>query len=113
VTTVAALLEAPELNASPAARWTPLGRAAAAATLVLGAACQLIVFLTEPSHDETIDRLRWIADHPDRANVAKLFDVLAMPFLFGVVIVYVLLSRQRSPRLAYAGGILLGCGMVG
>jgi hypothetical protein len=49
------------LTASPAARWTPLGRATAAATLVLGATCQLIVFLTEPAHDETVDRLRWIA----------------------------------------------------
>jgi hypothetical protein len=29
------------------------------------------------------------------------------------VLVYVLLSRERSRRLAYAGGILLGCGMVG
>jgi hypothetical protein len=31
----------------------------------------------------------------------------------GTVLVYVLLSRQRSPRIAYAGGILFGCGMVG
>jgi hypothetical protein len=36
-----------------------------------------------------------------------------MPFLFGTVLVYVLLSRERSPRIAYAGGILLGCGFVG
>lgn len=80
---------------------------------MLGASFQLAAFVTEVQHDETIDRLQWIAAHPDRANLAKTFDTLAMPFLFGVVIVYVLLSRVRSPRLAYAGGILLGCGMVG
>jgi hypothetical protein len=71
------------------------------------------VFAVEPQHSHTVDRLEWIAAHPDRANVAKLFDVLAMPFPIGGVLVYVLLSRQRSPRLAYAGGILLGSGMVG
>jgi hypothetical protein len=111
--TVASLVEAPNLAESPAARWTSTGRVAAAAALVLGASFQLATFVTEPQHDETIDRLQWIAAHADRANVAKTFDVLAMPFLFGVVLVYVLLSRQRSPRLAYAGGILLACGMVG
>jgi hypothetical protein len=70
-------------------------------------------FIAEPRHDETVDRFEWVAANADRADLAKLFDLLAMPFLFGVVLVYVLLSRGRSPRLAYAGGILLGCGMVG
>ena len=110
---VASVLEAPEPAASPAAQFTPLGRAAAAGTLVLGAALQLAAFLTIPDHDETVDRLRWVAANPDQADASKLFDVLAMPFLFGTVLVYVLLSRRRSPRLAYAGGVLLGCGMVG
>ena len=110
---VASILEVPEPAASPAASFTRLGRLAAAATLVIGATCQVIVFAVEPQHSHTVDRLEWIAAHPDRANVAKLFDVLAMPFLIGGVLVYVLLSRQRSPRLAYAGGILLGCGMIG
>lgn len=110
---IASVLDVPEPAASPAAQFTRAGRLAAAGTLVLGAGFQLAAFLTEKQHDETVDRLRWIADHPDRANLAKLFDVLAMPFLFGTVLVYVLLARRRSPRLAYAGGILLGCGMVG
>jgi hypothetical protein len=60
-----------------------------------------------------MDWYHWIADHPDLANLTKVFDLLQMPFLFGTVLVYVLLSRQRSPRLAYAGGLLYGCGMVG
>jgi hypothetical protein len=110
---IASALEGPEPAASPAAEFTWTGRLAAAGTLVLGAGFQLAAFLTEKQHDKTVDRLRWIADHPERANAAKLFDLLAMPFLFGTVLVYVLLARQRSPRLAYAGGILLGCGLVG
>jgi hypothetical protein len=113
VSAAASILDVPDPALSPAASFTRAGRLAAAATLVLGATCQVIVFAVEPQHSHTVDRLRWIAAHPDRANVAKLFDVLAMPFLLGGVLVYVLLSRQRSPRLAYAGGILLGCGMVG
>lgn len=113
MSTVASVFEAPEPAASPAVHFTPVGRIAAATTLVLGAAFQLAAFVTMPAFDETADRLRWIADHPDRAELSKVFDILAMPFLFGTVLVYVLLARVRTPRLAYAGGILLGCGMVG
>lgn len=107
------MLHAKELAKSPAARWPQVGRLAAVAALVLGAGFQLAAFLTETPHDETIDRVRWVAEHPDRADLAKLFDVLALPFLLGTALVYVLLARERSPRLAYAGGILLGTGLVG
>jgi hypothetical protein len=113
VSTAAAIVRAPDPRAGPATRFTLAGRLAAVGTLVLGAGFQLAAFIAEPRHDETIDRFEWIADNPERADLAKLFDVLAMPFLFGTVIVYVLLSRERSRRLAYAAGILLGCGMVG
>jgi hypothetical protein len=108
-----AWFEVPDRAASPAATFTPFGRIAAAATLALGAAFQLAAFVTMPAFDETADRLRWIAENEARADLSKVFDVLAMPFLFGTVLVYVLLSRQRSPKLAYAGGALLTCGMVG
>lgn len=63
--------------------------------------------------DSTLEALNWIADHPHRANLTIVFALLAVPFLLGSALVYVLLSRLRSPRLAYAGGILLGCGLVG
>jgi hypothetical protein len=36
-----------------------------------------------------------------------------MPFLVGSALGYALLSRERSPRLAYAAGILLATGLVG
>ena len=107
------MFEVPDREESPAADFTAWGRIAAAATLVLGAACQVVAFLAIPQFASTTDRLEWIADNEAQANLSKTFDVLAMPFLLGGVLVYVLLSRRRSPRLAYAGGILLGCGLVG
>jgi hypothetical protein len=113
MTMVLTELAAPDVAGSPAARFTPLGRAAAAGTVVLGAAFQLAAFLTAPSFDTTSERLDWIADHPDRAELSKLFDVLAMPFLLGTALVYFLLSRDRSRRLAWAAGIVLALGMVG
>jgi hypothetical protein len=113
MTSVLGELSAPDVAGSPAARFTPIGRAAAAATVVLGAAFQLAAFLTAPSFDTTAERLEWIADTPDRAELSKLFDVLAMPFLLGTALVYFLLSRDRSRRLAWAAGIVLALGMVG
>jgi hypothetical protein len=111
---VSSMLKVPNLAASPAANWTSAGRIAAATTLVLGAAFPLAAHLMVPvTVRSTYDWLHWTADHPDLANLSKVFELLQMPFLFGTVLVYVLLSRQRSPRLAYAGGILFGCGMVG
>src|ERR687897_83444 len=114
---VSSKLNVPNLAASPAANWTSAGRIAAATTLVLGAAfplaSHLIVDLWLPPSARIIDWIHWVADHPELANLAKVFELLQMPFLFGTVLVYVLLSRERSPRIAYAGGILLGCGFVG
>src|SRR3712207_2962110 len=110
---VSSMLKVPNLASSPAANWTSAGRIAAATALVLGAAFPLASHLMAPTTDRTIDWLHWVADHPDLANLTKVFELLAVPFLFGSALVYVLLSCQRSPRLAYAGGILLGFGLVG
>ena len=110
---VSSMLKVPNLAASPAANWTSAGRIAAATTLVLGAAFPLASHVIAPDPYSAMDWFHWIAEHPDLANLSKVFELLQMPFLFGTVLVYVLLSRQRSPRLAYAGGILLGCGFVG
>ncbi len=102
---VSSMLKVPNLAASPAANWTSAGRIAAATTLVLGAAFPLASHLMPPATaDRTIDGFHWIADHPDLANLSKVFELLQMPFLFGTVLVYVLLSRERSPRVAYTGG---------
>lgn len=97
----------------PAARLTGLVRVAAATTLLLGAGFQAAAFLVIGHQGDTAAWLAWVADHPGRAATSKLFDVLAMPFLIGSVVVYVLLGRERSPRLAWIGGALFGAGMVG
>ena len=100
-------------TASPASNWTLAGRVAAATTLILGAALPLTSHLAQPTLPDNDDALAWAAANPGLANLTKVLDVSALPFLFGSALVYVLLSRQSSPRLAYIGGILLGCGLVG
>ena len=114
---VISMLTVPKPEASPAASWASAGCIATAATLILSAAfplaSHLMAGLIGPRTERTIDWIQWIANHPDLANLMKVFELLALPFLFGTALVYVLLSRQRAPRLAYAGGILLGCGLVG
>ena len=107
------MLKVSEPAASPAAGWPASAGVAAAAVLVLADSFQLASHVIEPTENETLDRLEWIAANPDAANAAKALDLLALPFLFGTALVYVLLSRHRSRRLAYAGGILLGTGLVG
>lgn len=69
--------------------------------------------MTIPDYSDTVDRLNWIQDNATQAEISKTFDLLAMPFLLAAVIVYVLLGRERSPKLAWTGGILLGIGLVG
>lgn len=100
-------------TSSPAARWTVGAAIGAAVTVVLADAFQLASHVIEPTTRDTVDRFAWIAGNPDAAAAAKSFDLLALPFLFGTTLVYVLLSRHRSPRLAYAGGVLFATGFVG
>lgn len=97
----------------PAAQLSSPARAAATTTLLLGAGCQAIAFLVLPYQGDTAKWLAWIADHPGRAETAKVLDVLAMPFLIGSVVVYVLLGKERSPRQAWIGGVLFGTGLIG
>lgn len=108
------MFQASEAADSPVARWTPAGRFAAAAALILGTGFELIANAIGPSPagSTTLDEFRMVAEHPGTANLIFVFALLAVPFLVGSVLVYVLLSRDRSPRLAYAGGILLGFGLV-
>jgi hypothetical protein len=107
------MLKIPEPTASPAARWTSAGRVAAAGMLVLGGGFELAANSIAPETDSTLDAVQWVADHGDRANLASVSAVLAVPFLLGTTLVYVLISRQNSPRLAYTAGVLLGTGVVG
>jgi len=94
MSTLVASIVGVDADESPAREFTRVGRLAAATTLVLGAGFQLAAFVTMPDFDETADRLQWIDDHAARAQASNVFDVLAMPFLFGTVVVYVLLARR-------------------
>lgn len=91
-----------------------MGRLAAGGTLVLGAGFELAANSIGPQEtgSSTLDEIRWAADHPGSANLIFVCALLAVPFLVGTALVYVLLSRQRSPRLAYTGGTFLGFGLV-
>lgn len=95
----------------PAARLSPVARAAAVTTLLLGSGFQAASFLLFSVTDSRAGFARIAAD-PGPAQLAKLFDVLAMPFLVGGVAVYVLLGRRRSPRLAWIGGWLMAVGLI-
>jgi hypothetical protein len=113
VTATLSALTVADRTANPAARFSQLGRLAAAGTLVVGATFQVLAFALMPDFDKTTERLQGVADHSGQAEASKLFDLLAVPFLLAGVIVYVVLTRERAPRLAWAGGILLGFGMCG
>lgn len=97
----------------PAAELPRAARIACAAALVLGSGCQAIAFLISPTPADTTGWLTWIAENPDRGQLSKMFDVLAMPFLVASAAVYITLGRRRSPRLAWISGIALGAGLVG
>lgn len=108
------ILRTPEPTASPAVSWSSAGRLVAAGTLVLGAAFELAAnsIGTQELGSTTLDEVRWASENPGASNLILVFALLAVPFLAGSALVYTLLSKHRSPRLAYAGGALLGFGLV-
>ena len=112
-TTLAAFIVA-DRDASPAASFTPLGRLAAAGTLIAGATFQVVAFALIPDFDKTLDRLQWIADHQSRAEVSKTFDLLAVPFLLGGVIVLDAPLSQPLPAhvIALVGAILIASSIL-
>lgn len=104
-------------TAAPATRpaglgWTARGRYAAAAVLttlgVLWLAASLVGY---GKHD--LERLQWTAQHPLPAGLGLTADMLAVPFVVGAAAVWLLLSRTASPRLAWAGAVLLTCAAAG
>lgn len=105
----------------PAAALSGPARAAAATTLILGfalhAASLLILRIGQSgisvTHDGDVKTwLTWVAENPTLAGTSKTLDVLFVPFAVGSVVVFVLLGRTRSPRLAWVGGVLYAGGLV-
>jgi hypothetical protein len=99
----------------PAATLGMPARIAAAMTLVLGFALHTasVVILALPHNSDPVAWMTWVAENPGRAQISKTLDVLFVPFMVGGVVVYVLLGRLRSRRLAWVGGVLFAGGLIG
>ncbi|GAA0404794.1 hypothetical protein GCM10009530_66160 [Microbispora corallina] len=105
-------LDTPVRTISPAATWNGAARVAGATTLALSGLLWAAADLIEPDLDGAASSA-WTAAHPGQAGIALTADMLATPCLLGATAVWLLLSRRRSPRLAWAGAVLLVLGLTG
>jgi hypothetical protein len=90
-----------------AARW------GAAVLLATGAVLQLTEFLLEPHFATNAQRVAQWAAKPSRLEASKVVGLVAVAFLIGSVVIQVLLAKERSPRFAWTGGVLLTLAMTG
>ena len=99
----------------PAAVLGMPARVAAAATLVLGFALHTASMMIQntPHNSDPTAVMTWVAENPGPAQLAKTLDVLFVPFMVGGVVVYVMLGRLRSRRLAWVSGVLFAGGLIG
>jgi hypothetical protein len=107
-----ASVDSPVPTASPAAFWSGPTRVAGALTLVLSGLLWAIADIIGP-HLNGAASLNWIAANPGLAGIGITADMLATPCLLGATAVWLLLSRRRSPRLAWTGAVLLVLGLTG
>jgi hypothetical protein len=96
---------------SAAASWTPLGRAAAATALTAGAAFWLIGDLIGFGHSGSGRRPFEMA-HPTLVGIGVTADMLGTALLMFAIPIWLLLARQRAPRLAWAGAVVSVFGMT-
>jgi hypothetical protein len=97
--------------ASVAASWTPLGRAAAATALTAGGLFWLIGDLIGFGHSGSARRAFELA-HPTLAGMGVTADMLGTTLLMFAIPIWLLLARQRAPRLAWAGAVVSVFGMT-
>jgi hypothetical protein len=93
--------------------FTGRARWAAAIVLVAGTLLQVVEFLLENPPDDNAARVALWAAHPTQVGLSMASGLLAVPFLLGGSAVLVALTRAYSPRLAWAGGVLMTFAMVG
>ncbi|XVQ82207.1 hypothetical protein ACQP2K_25465 [Microbispora siamensis] len=105
-------LDSPVRITSPAAAWSGAARVAGALALTLSGVLWAVADLVEPELDG-VASLNWTAAHPGPAGIGITADILATPCLAGATAVWLLLSRRRSPRLAWTGAVLLVLGLTG
>ncbi|MGB8385034.1 MAG: hypothetical protein WCG47_27980 [Dermatophilaceae bacterium] len=96
---------------SPAAEWTRAARWGAAAALSLGG---LLWMLAEVTHldGSGVDFMQWVAANPTLAGLTLVSDFVGTALLMFALPVWLLLARQGSPRLAWAGAIAGVFGMT-
>jgi hypothetical protein len=104
--------DAPARSDSVAATWSPAARIAGAATMVTAGLLWLVAELIGYGTDGEAE-VQWSIDHPTLSGVGLAADMVAVPFLFGAVLVWLLLSWRRSCKLAVTGGVLLTFGLTG
>ena len=107
------MINPPWTRAAEQPEFSQAAKVAAAAALILGAGCQATAFLITPAPMDTTEWLRLVAENPGPAQLSKLFDVLAMPFLIASAAVYIALGHRHSPKLAWTSGIALAGGFTG
>jgi hypothetical protein len=98
-------------SVSPAAAWTPTGRAAAAVALIGGGVLWLVGDLIGFGHSG-VERAAYVTAHPTLTGVGVSADMLGTALLLFAIPIWLLLGRHRSPRLAWAGAVLGGLGMA-
>jgi hypothetical protein len=92
--------------------WQRQGRYAAAACFV---GSSLLWFVSDLASFAArgSGRPAFTKAHPDLVGLAVSADMLSVPLMFGTVVVWYLLGRVASPRVATAGAVLLVCGTAG
>ena len=109
--TVMVLLLAVE-NGSGTISWQRGGRYAAAAAFVGSSFLWFVSDLVSfAAHG--LGRVAFTQAHPQLVGLAVSADMLSVPLMFGTVVVWYLLGRVASPRIATAGAVLLTCGTAG
>jgi hypothetical protein len=97
---------------SPARKWTTTARVGAAVSFTAAGLLWVIGDVIGFGLDGPA-QLRWIAANPTLSGIGLTADMLAVPFLTGAVLAWLLLARARSPRLAIVGSIMLVFGLTG
>ncbi|MFG2039896.1 hypothetical protein [Dactylosporangium sp. NPDC048998] len=88
---------------SPVTGWTSAGRAGAAITLVASG----LLWLVGDVIGFGQDHMAYMTSHPALGGIGVTADILAVPFLLGSAVVWLLMARRASPKLAWIGAILL------
>ena len=95
----------------PATPWTPRGRIAGAACLVAGTLGWTIASFIGFGLDG-VAQLEFDRMHPVAAGIGLSCDLIGTVFVLGAAVVWLLLGRERSPKIAWTGAVMLGFALI-